>query len=107
MGHGVLRGEGLWGLKAVRHAEDRGGEWTQALRFLSLPSHPSRLLLPADPAAALPAAALPCLLLPPSRPCPREEQTGEHLQRNETTNVTVFEKTGEEERGRGKSWLVS
>ena len=80
MGHGVLRGAGLWGLKAVHHAEDRGEEWTRVLRFLSLPSRPCRLSLPVDPAAALPAAALLSLPSRPYRPCPREKQTGEHLQ---------------------------
>ena len=55
---------------------------------------PSRLSLPVDPVD--PAAAP--LLLPwrPCRPCPREEQTEEHLQRYGTMNVTGFEKTGEE-----------
>ena len=47
---------------------------------LLLPWRPCRPSLPVDPAAALPAAALLSIPSRPYRPCPREEQTGEHLQ---------------------------
>ena len=70
---------------------------------------PSRLSLPVDPVD--PAAAL--LLLPwrPYRPCPRKEQTGEHLQRNEKMNVTKNDSIQKDGGGRGRGkrrvgWLV-
>ena len=70
---------------------------------------PSRLSLPVDPVD--PAAAL--LLLPwrPYRPRPRQEQTGEHLQRNETMNVTKNGSIRKDRGGRGRGkrrvgWLV-